>query len=93
MRPASISDTRELHDLRKHVGTLRLELGQMRQRAEAAEAQVAALTEALRSIDNLDEASGHDLTYTHAFHAVEIARAALFSQALAGIEGKKGDEA
>lgn len=46
-------------------------------RAESAEADNARLREALRRIDSLDEADGHDLRERHAFEAVAIARTAL----------------
>jgi len=58
------------------------EASQEKQKRKTAEAEAAKLQEALQSIDNLDEAMGHNLTVDDAFTAVAIAR-----QALAGKEG------
>ncbi|MGU3399269.1 hypothetical protein ACLBWS_05925 [Brucellaceae bacterium D45D] len=52
-------------------------VAKMRTRAETAEAEADKLREALQSIDNLDEAMGHNLTVDDAFTSVAIARQAL----------------
>ena len=46
-------------------------------RSARAEAQIAGTLKALKEIDALDEAMGHDLRERHAFEAVAIARRAL----------------